>query len=65
MSFKISNYFLPTPKFIKHTADAILATLGTSGLVCTLLEVYPNLSNTMLITAVFSKLVSNFFSNIK
>lgn len=63
MKFGFRYYFRPTPKNIKHAADAILATFCTAGVVSTLIDFYPKSAIPLFIIGVVCKLLSNFFAN--
>lgn len=63
MKFGLRYYFHPTPKNIKKIADAFLVAVGGGGALATLSDFHPTLSTGLTLTAIFAKLISNFFTS--
>lgn len=65
MKFGLRYYFHPTPKNIKKIADAFLVAVGGGGALATLSDFHPALGTGLTLTAIFAKLISNFFGTVE
>lgn len=60
MSFSFKNFKKPTPYIIRHTADSVLAALGSAGAL-SIFEQWPKLAMVCWTVGFLCKFLSNFF----
>jgi hypothetical protein len=63
MKFGLKYYSWPTPRRIKHLADAALIALGAGGSLAVVLNVYPHIGGALALLSIVAKFVSECFSD--